>query len=366
MAASGSGESDIVIVGAGFAGALLALVLARRGRPVTVVDLHDEYPVDFRCEKFSVAQVEALERLGVTDALEGLVPGGQPLIAEGIRYERMVRSLRAAWPARVRCVQGRVEALNTGEDRQEVVLADGRRLGARLVVLAAGPMSKLAEPLGVRRVTVRRRHSFCVGFSIAPADRASRVLKPLSHHGERAGDGMGYVSLFPMDGAMRVNLFCYRDPTSAWARACLEDPVVALFEAMPRLKARLGPVRLVGKPETRATDLYQVEGHVQPGVVLIGDAFRSSCPATGMGISRILGDVGALMGLLPAWLSTPGMSAAKIGAYYADPLKRAVDETSDRRSELGRRTAVETTLPWRTRRLVSRLKREVAELMERG
>lgn len=357
---------DVVIVGGGFAGALLALVLARRGETVTVVDLHETYPEDFRCEKLSPAQVQGLTELGVLDALATLAPEGAALTSVGLRYEWLVRALRAAWPERVMFVHGRVERLETGEDRQTVHLADGRRLAARLVVLAAGPMTKLAEPLGAHRHTLRKRHSLCVGFSIVSAETPPRPLQALAHHGERPGDGMGFVSLFPMRGAMRANLFAYRDPTSAWARACLQDPIGALYEAMPGLKRRLGPLTLVSPVETRATDLYQVEDVVQPGVVLIGDAFRSSCPATGMGVSRIVADVAALAALLPAWLATPGMGADKIAAYYADPAKREVDHTSDRRSETGRRAALETSLRWRARRGLARLKRDVTALARRA
>ncbi|MBS0412148.1 MAG: FAD-dependent monooxygenase [Proteobacteria bacterium] len=358
--------ADVAIVGGGFAGALLALVLARGGEAVTVVDLHETYPEDFRCEKLSPAQVQGMADLGVLDALASLAPEGEALTSVGLRYEWLVRALRAAWPEAVTFIPARVERLETSEDRQAVVLSDGRQLDARLIVIASGPMSKLAEPLGVQRRTLRKRHSLCVGFSVVSAETPPRPLPALAWHGERPGDGMGFVSLFPMRGAMRANLFAYRDPTSAWARGGLQDPIGALYEAMPGLKRRLGPLTLVSPVETRATDLYQVDGVVQPGVVLIGDAFRSSCPATGMGVSRIVADVTALVGMLPAWLATPGMGAGKIAAYYADPAKREVDHTSDRRSETGRRVALETSLRWRARRGLARLKRDVTALARRA
>jgi 2-polyprenyl-6-methoxyphenol hydroxylase-like FAD-dependent oxidoreductase len=41
---------EIAIVGAGLAGSVLALVLARRGHRVAIVDPHASYPPDFRCE----------------------------------------------------------------------------------------------------------------------------------------------------------------------------------------------------------------------------------------------------------------------------------------------------------------------------
>lgn len=62
------------------------------------------------------------------------------------------------------------------------------------------------------------------------------------------------------------------------------------------------------QPERIETLNYQ-----QPGVVLIGDAFATSRPATGTGISKAFGDVDLLVNRhFPNWLATPGMAAEKI------------------------------------------------------
>ena len=359
--------AEVVIVGGGVAGSLLALTLGRLGTQCVLIDLHETYPADFRCEKLSIAQVAGLAGLGVADALEGMTGTGVALSAAGFRYDTMVNRLRRAWPPNVRLIQERAVRLETGLDQQTVTLSDGRQVQARLVVVAAGPFSKLVEPLGITRLILRRRHSMCVGFSLVCDDDKTVRQAGLVHHSERAGDGMGFASLFPMDGALRVNLFAYRDPTSPWARACLADPLGQLFEAMPRLRRRLTGARVVGPIETRATDLYCGRGPLQPGLVLIGDADRSSCPATGMGMSRIITDVALLSQIhIPAWLATPGVDVGKIAAFYGDEVKRRIDQASDRASEMGRRVALETTLRWRARRGLSRLKRAVGAIALRA
>jgi len=66
-------------------------------------------------------------------------------------------------------------------------------------------------------------------------------------------------------------------------------------------------------------DLANVEGHLQPGIVLIGDAFQTSCPAAGTGVSRLLVDVERLCTVhLPGWLKTDGMGTEKIATFYSD------------------------------------------------
>ena len=70
-----------------------------------------------------------------------------------------------------------------------------------------------------------------------------------------------------------------------------------------------------------------VEGHRRDGVVLIGDASQTTCPAAGNGVTRVLTDVTQLCTVhVPGWLATPGMAADKINAFYDDPIKRACDE----------------------------------------
>lgn len=351
-------QTDVIVVGAGFAGALAAHVLARRGLSVAAVDLHPVYGSDFRCEKFGADQAAMLEELGVVQLL---CPQGAPaLIQQGLRYDRMVNALRQAWPDQVRFHQGRVQAIESHDDDQHVVLSTGQSLRARLVVLATGPGERLRKSLGMTRRLIRAQHSICIGFSLAPPDRGSFGFTSLVRHGRRAGDGVGFVSLFPMDGAMRVNLFGYRDPAGEWARSFRADPLGALIGTFPELEPLVGDAEVLGPAEFGVTDLYEISGFARPGVVVIGDAFGTSCPATAMGMTRILTDVRQLaLTHAPAWFASPGMGREKIAAFYQDPVKQAVDRQSRRRAETARLMAVATGPRWRGRRLLGRLKRSL-------
>jgi 2-polyprenyl-6-methoxyphenol hydroxylase-like FAD-dependent oxidoreductase len=324
---------------------------------VAVVDLHATYPDDFRCEKLNAEQAAMLADLKLLDCF-GADAGA--LTERGFRYDALVAGVRAAWPKAVRFTEGRAVAVERTADLQTLVLADGERIEGRLIVMATGPSDKLRASLGVRRKLVRERHSVCIGFTLTPPPGGGFDEGGLVHHGERAGDGMAFASFFPAQGGMRVNLFAYRGPRDAWTLGFRDDPLARLTEAMPGLTPLLAGAQVVGPAEIRATDLYETEGHELDGVVLIGDAFRSCCPATGMGVTRLLTEIRLLVKTyLPAWLATPGMGADKLAGFYADPAKLRIDERAARRAETGRSTSTRTSLPWRARRSLAELKRTV-------
>ncbi len=358
----GRGSADVLIVGGGFAGSLLALCLANRGINVQLADLHRLYPPDFRCEKFGPDQAALLAELGALAPIAARAGARSAtpadLIRQGLGYEDMVNGVRDAWPRSVGFHEGRAISALAGEDLQTVELAGGERLTGRLLVLATGRNERLRRALGIERRMLHDRHSFCIGFSLEPRGPLPFAFESLVRHGERAGDGIAFVSLFPMHGAMRVNLFCYRDPAGAWAKGFRTDPLGGLLATFPRLRPLLGDARVIGAPDFGVIDLYDCEAPVRPGVVLIGDAYRSSCPATAMGMTRVLTDVRQLAGFhAPAWLATPGMSAVKIAGFYDDPVKRAVDLLSQRRAETGRAAATALSPRWRAYRAAARARR---------
>jgi len=352
---------DVVIVGGGFAGALMALVLARRGLSPVVVDPHDVYPQDFRCEKFSVAQVDGLTALGVTDAFAPLFGRGpEAMTQRGLRYDQMVNALRDHWGDSVRLVKGKVTAIARGSAAQTLTVAGFGRVTSRLCVLATGPGERLLKDLGVRRQVLSPGHSVCIGFTLLPgADGFG--FDSLIHRGERPGDGVGFVSLFRMAGdpsdALRANLFLYDPIKSERVLRFRRDPLAALLTVMPGLAARLHGATVSGEVELRATDLYTVDSPSLDGVVLIGDARRTSCPASGTGISRIIGDVRALADrYVPDWLETQ----SEVSHFYADAVIRRLDADLHRRSMNGRSLAVDTAPVWRLRRLAHKFRSALA------
>ncbi len=115
----------------------------------------------------------------------------------------------------------------------------------------------------------------------------------------------------------------------------------ALFDLLPGLRPWLDGSEWVGDVAIFPVELYKCANVVCDGVVLIGDSFRTSCPAVGTGLSCALVDVLRLRDHVAEWLATPGMGREKIAAFYNDPIKRARDESTHELA-FRRREAVNT------------------------
>jgi hypothetical protein len=84
----------------------------------------------------------------------------------------------------------------------------------------------------------------------------------------------------------------------------------------------------------------------------VGDAFSSSCPAAGTGARKALVDVERLCNMhIPRWLTTPGMSEAKVSKFYDDPVKRACDTLSEKKAFRLRSYSIDTAPHWVALRL---------------
>jgi 2-polyprenyl-6-methoxyphenol hydroxylase-like FAD-dependent oxidoreductase len=358
-------EVDIAIAGGGLAGSLAAVVLGRAGYRVAVVDMHRVYPPEFRCEKLAGDQLDLLRELGLFDCLTAVgKPIQQMYVARfgklvdrmnseehGFFYEEFVNVVRARFPSNVEFVVGRVADFETGPEHQRVILSSGEVINARLIVLASGLGDALRQKLGIRRRAVRDGHSLSIGFSIAPISGGSFDFPALTYYGERTSERIAYLSLFPAGDDMRGNLFCYRGHDGAWARSVRDRPQETLFGAMPGLSRFIGDFQVVGKVKIRVADLYRAENHYRDGVVLVGDAFQTTCPAAGNGVTRVLTDVGRLCKEhVPRWFATPGMGAEKIGQFYDDPVKRACDARCAWLAEYCRLFAISNGPMWHARR----------------
>jgi 2-polyprenyl-6-methoxyphenol hydroxylase-like FAD-dependent oxidoreductase len=352
---------DVVIVGGGFSGTIAAIVLARAGYQIGLVDRHAVYPADFRAEHLDEVQTDALRRLQLLDdivagvpcikhvafARRGRLDGIWPAINYGMRYDAMVNAARTLVPPSVEILVGRVADLQAGPVHQRVMVADGRILTCRLLVVATGLGYALCGKLGITRRVLHERHSLTFGFDLEPQAGGRFSFPFLVYQGERFSERIDYLAAFPLGASTRANLFTYRDHRDPWTQALQREPAKALSEAMPGLAKVLGPFHVSGPVQPRAMDLYSAEGFRRAGVVLIGDAFQTACPAAGQGIIRALTDVERLCRVhVPHWLTTPGMAAEKINAFYDDPLKQACDTQAMHTAHYRRALTTETSLGW--------------------
>ena len=362
-------DADIGIVGGGLAGSMAAAMLGRAGLSTILIDIHQVYPPDFRCEKIDEGQLALLAKTGLADELlKSATPIDELWIARyghlvakrannqvGIRYDDLVNAARALIPLiprESRFIRARATAISTGPAEQIITISDGRKISVRLVVLATGPNNGLRQSLNIAREDLSKCHSISIGFDAEPAGGGRFQFPALTYFGEQPGSRIGYITLFPIDSTMRANLFVYGDMRDPWLRELRRTPEATLLSSMPNLRKLTGDFRLTSEIQIRPVDLYVTSGYRQPGVVLVGDAFATSCPAAGTGTTKIFTDVERLCNVyIPRWLESDGMEAGKIAEFYNDPAKTECDAFCVSLAYYMRSLAVRKELRWRVRRV---------------
>ncbi len=247
-------HTDVALVGGGLAGSTCAAMLGRAGVDAVLIDPHEAYPPDFRCEKLDGSQVRLFRDTGLADpVLRAATPDDEIWIARfghlvekrpnnqfGMLYQDLVNGVRAEIPQRVPLIVAKATALATSADRQIVTLSTGEEISARLIVLANGLNVGLRDKLGMTREVLSANHSISIGFDIVPVGRPRFDFPALTSFPDRVADRMAYVTFFPIGGTMRANLFVYRDMADPWLRQMRKEPEAALLTLQPSLRKLLG------------------------------------------------------------------------------------------------------------------------------
>jgi 2-polyprenyl-6-methoxyphenol hydroxylase-like FAD-dependent oxidoreductase len=358
--------TDTAIIGGGLAGSTAAAMLGRAGIPAVLIDPHPTYPPDFRVEKLSGhQQLERFRKTGIAEAvLRAATHDGENWIARfgylldrtrseqyGMMYDALVNAIRAEIPPSVESIFAKAVAISTSAERQKIVLSNDEVVTARLVVVANGLNVGLRRSLGIERRIVSACHSISIGFDLLPVGRASFEFPALTYFSERPRDRIPYLTLFPIGDRMRANLFVYRGIDDPWLKEMRCAPEATLNAALPRLRRITGEFAIGGDIRIRPADLYVSVGHCRPGVVLVGDAFETTCPVTGTGTDKVFTDVERLCRFhIPDWLASDGMDEQKIAAFYNDPVKTECDAWSAAKAYDFRSVSIDSGIYWRAQR----------------
>ena len=319
---------DVLIVGAGPAGTVAALVLARAGVRVRLVD-RASFPRDKLCgDTVNPGTLALLGRLGIAGRVleRGLpVPGmlvtGENGIAITARYPRDLqgrvlprRELDAALLDEAIAAGAAFDegvavrgALAEGSNRVAGVRASAngatRRLPARLTIAADGRRSALAFDLGLSRHPAAPRRWAIGGYVEGSVG--------LSAFGEMHIRRGRYLGVAPMPGGL-ANV-CLVTPASASFR--ITDPAAVLMRAVtsdPVLRDRFAGARLLREPTVLGPLAVESDrGAAVDGLLLAGDAAGFIDPMTGDGLrfavrGGVLAAEAALDALEHGW---PGVHA---------------------------------------------------------
>jgi flavin-dependent dehydrogenase len=294
-----SDDADAVVVGAGPSGAATALLLARSGHRVLLLD-RAHFPRDKACgEGLMPSGVAALGRLGVLDAV--LASGAPPLRTVTYEVRSAERSATAAFPAppgggaswglgvrRLRFDAVMVEALHRqpgvrllegvrvdgllrdARGRITGVRAAGATFPARVVVGADGLHSPVRALAGWTPGPGSRRRYGLAGHWRAPTSGSGGITVTL------AGDHEWYQA--PVGpGELLVSVLGERARIGTVAR----DYTAAARTALPRLR----DAEPLGDPLGAGLFRQRPRRIAGCGLFLVGDAAGYDDPTTGEGIA---------------------------------------------------------------------------------
>jgi geranylgeranyl reductase family protein len=314
---------DIAVIGAGPAGAATAIQAARSGASVMVFD-KAPYGRDKVCgDGLTPRAVGALNELKIdlSDAhsIDGLRmkahrverelawPGTSRYPAHGAVWPRR-RLDKALIDAAAEAGAGIVwetEALPVLDgDRVIGVDASGRRIDARMVVVAAGAPGKVARMLGAERIE-GEPYGLAIRSYVESPRHADRHLEALLTMRDAAGQSVpGYGWLFPAgDGTVNIGVGALS--TMKGFKHLNLNSLIDVYYAQVRESWELGPY--LEKPRAWRLPLSARRRH-GPGWVAVGDAAGLINPMNGEGI-----DYGLESGMLAAdvFIEDPGTAPAR-------------------------------------------------------
>ena len=289
---------DVVVAGAGPAGAIAALHLARRGRRVLLAD-RAAFPREKVCGDGLIPDaLRALERAGLLEAVRRAAhavprvtlcsPGRIEVSLEGefltIRRESLDAIVAAgAVAAGAVFTRANIVGIDAGEGGVRVHVA-GREtaLRARLALVATGADVALPRALGM---VIRRQPS---GIALRGYVRSTHRIDDLLVSLDRSVLP-GYAWIFPMGGG-EYNVGVGAFPAEGLPRVNLHTIYDAFVREFPPARALLaaaeGPAVQRGAPLRCGLDGARALGPV--GVAGVGEVVGSTYDFTGEGIGKAM------------------------------------------------------------------------------
>ncbi|MBK1873022.1 MULTISPECIES: FAD-dependent monooxygenase [Marinobacter] len=319
---------DILVVGGGMTGTALALGLSQQGwqvglveageraallqAPVTVKSVADFEP---RVSAISMASQQLLDSLG---AWQGVVAGrhcpyqgmtvwdgdgtgrihfdAAELQARAlgtiVENRSLVRALfELVETSGVELIDGvQVTGCSQEGDQRSIELADGRKLGARLVIAADGANSRLRQWVGLptREWDYDQQAIVC-------------TVRTAQSHGYTAWQRFsqtGPLAFLPLATENNDEHFCsivWSQDTEEARRLMALDDAAFTAELERAIERELGALEAVSKRFAFPLRQRHAKDYIAPGFALVGDAAHTIHPLAGQGANLGYGDVRVLL-----------------------------------------------------------------------
>jgi geranylgeranyl reductase family protein len=306
-----AGDAEIIVVGAGPAGASCAALLAEWGHDVLLLD-QSGFPRDKPCgDGLTQSAVSALRRLDLDDLIaSSMQVGGTRLYVDHKLFEQRRYDLTPRRPDRARCIRRQVlddALLDSAVDRGArflkarvldragppgsmgvEALVDSERclLRSRFVIAADGATSRL------RRTVVRPRlddplSAYAVRAYFRcehPVEPVFSTYMPVEFEGKSL---TGYGWVFPIDEqVLNVGVGYWRGPGIRFP-AKIRDVLASFVERLSYPETSpFGELQQMSKLAGSPLGVQFRRDHCEAdGIVFVGDAARTTDPWSGEGIA---------------------------------------------------------------------------------
>lgn len=312
-------DSDILIVGGGLSGPILAVALAQTGLKVTVVDALEEEvrkTADFDGRSYAVALTSQRLLSGI-DLWDKIADHSQPIleikvsdgragqgpspffmhfdhaeIEEGpmgymVQDRYLRRSLLDAMAAmdRITHLSGEtVTAQTVTSSGVSVTLSSGNTLTGALLIGADGRGSGTAARAGIKRT----------GWGYGQTAMVCAIEHEKPHHGIAHQFFMppGPLAILPLPGNVSSIVWSESASNAAAFHALPDAEYMTMLR--PRFGDFLGDISLVGQRYTYPLSLSLAQRLVSDRIALIGDAAHGVHPIAGQGLNAGMRDIAAL------------------------------------------------------------------------
>ena len=306
-----SESTDVLVAGGGTVGLAAAAALSQQGFSVTLIERSAPPPhpangeMDVRVYALSPASIRLLDSLGVWTSITAVRQ--TPYHAMQVWRDEPAQALRfAARPGEAlgsivehgllnaslwnqsgawqRLSGATIHEVACDDDGALVVLADGRSLSAKLLVVADGPDSPLRQQLGLESVGWGYEQQALVAHITTESPHGGVARQRFLPTGPLAllplADGRSSI-VWSVNRALATELLTLDDAGFALRLATASQGVLGSITALtPR---RSFPLRLQHLPQT-----------VTAGAVVIGDAAHVIHPLAGQGVNLGLADAQVL------------------------------------------------------------------------
>jgi len=315
--------TKVVVVGAGPVGLYSAIVLARRGNDVLVVD-RDAGPepdgswsrrgvMQFRHPHFFRANVGGVFRQTAPDLWDAVVAaGGVPVPAPGApdgvlnlqcrrsTFEAAIRAVATAQPD-IAIRAGHADRVVLERGRVVGLIVDGGAVEADVVIDASGRSGRLGDDLRPAGDGGACGFSYVSRMYRVDDDAAAATLAATGVPLGQLYDGY-LVIVFPQDGRTLSTLIVRASDDDAMSQLRNRDAFDAAMRAVPHLAQWTEPGRFTPitdvMPGGGLTNTYRTQARDVSGLYFVGDAVCTTNPAAGRGITLGLLQAQALIAIL--------------------------------------------------------------------